>query len=51
MPALTGIKRRRAAARLPGGPRCSYETVVCQACSGLHFLHRSTGKLLGAKER
>ena len=28
----------------------SYETVVCQACSRLHFINRSTGKLLGAEE-
>lgn len=28
----------------------SYETVVCQACSRFHFIHRSTGKLLGAEE-
>ena len=29
---------------------CSYETVVCQACSRLHFINRSSGKLLGEIE-
>jgi hypothetical protein len=24
-----------------------YETVACKACSRLHFIHRSSGKLLG----
>jgi hypothetical protein len=28
-------------------PSCTYETVVCKACSRLHFINRSTGKLLG----
>jgi len=28
----------------------SYETVVCRACSRLHFINRSNGKLLGAEE-
>ncbi|QWG20936.1 hypothetical protein KMZ68_17980 [Bradyrhizobium sediminis] len=28
----------------------SYETVVCQACSRLHFINRTSGKLLGAEE-
>ena len=31
-------------------PHCSYETVVCQACSRLHFINRSSGKLLGEIE-
>jgi len=25
----------------------SYEAVVCNACTGLHFINRQTGKLLG----
>ena len=29
----------------------SYETLVCQACSRLHFMNRSTGKLLGAEDQ
>jgi hypothetical protein len=31
----------------PDNPQCTYETVVCKACSRLHFINRSTGKLLG----
>jgi len=33
-----------------GDARCSYETVTCKACSRLHFLNRSSGKLLGEQE-
>jgi hypothetical protein len=29
----------------------SYETVVCAACGRLHFINRSTGRLLGAEEQ
>jgi hypothetical protein len=25
----------------------NYDPVVCQACNGLHFINRSSGKLLG----
>jgi len=31
----------------PDDPQCCYETVVCQACSRLHFINRSNGKRLG----
>ena len=34
----------------PNDPYCTYETVVCKACGRLHFINRSTGKLLGAQE-
>ena len=34
---------------LSDDPDGSYETVVCQACNGLHFINRSTGKLLGGE--
>ena len=27
-----------------------YETVVCQACTRLHFINRGTGRLLGQTE-
>jgi hypothetical protein len=30
----------------PDDPRCTYETVVCRACTKLHFIHKETGKLL-----
>jgi hypothetical protein len=29
----------------------SYEAVTCNACSGLHFVNRSSGKLVGEKEK
>lgn len=28
----------------------SYEAVSCNACSALHFINRSSGKLVGEKE-
>jgi hypothetical protein len=28
----------------------SHSPVVCQACTKLHFIHNSTGKLLGAEK-
>jgi hypothetical protein len=34
----------------PDDPQCTYETVVCQACGRLHFINRSTGKLLGEQQ-
>jgi len=35
----------------PDDPQGTYETVVCQACGGLHFINRSTGKLLGEQQQ
>jgi hypothetical protein len=35
---------------LSGDASCSYETVVCKACCRLHFVNRSSGKLLGEQE-
>jgi hypothetical protein len=35
----------------PGDPQCSYETVACQACSRIHFINRSNGKLLGEQQQ
>jgi hypothetical protein len=34
-----------------GDSRSSHETVVCKACTRLHFINRLTGKLLGDTER
>jgi hypothetical protein len=34
----------------PDDPQSSFETVVCPACSGIHFINRSSAKLLGEKE-
>jgi hypothetical protein len=31
----------------PDDPQCTYETVICKACTRLHFINRATGKLLG----
>jgi hypothetical protein len=31
----------------PDDPHGIYDTVVCQACSAIHFINRSTGRLLG----
>lgn len=30
----------------PEGPQSTYETVVCNACTRIHFIHRNTGKLV-----
>jgi len=30
----------------PDDPPRTYETVVCKACTRLHFINRSTGRLL-----
>jgi len=38
---------------LDGGedtPDHEYETVVCKACTRLHFINRRTGRLLGQTE-
>ncbi|WMT71316.1 hypothetical protein NL528_24805 [Bradyrhizobium sp. Ash2021] len=34
----------------PDEKRCTYEGVTCPACTRVHFIDRSTGKLLGQKE-
>jgi hypothetical protein len=34
----------------PDDPQCTYETVACQACSRIHFINRSNGKLLGEQQ-
>jgi len=31
----------------PDDPNSTYESVVCKACTRLHFINRSTGRLLG----
>lgn len=33
-----------------GDPTCTYETVVCVACTRVHFINRHTRKLLGEPE-
>jgi hypothetical protein len=34
----------------PHNSQRTYETVVCKACSQLHFIDRSNGKLLGDRK-
>jgi hypothetical protein len=49
---LTGMNVQWQADEIrPNDPQCTYETVVCQACSRLHFINRATGKLLGELRR
>ena len=33
-----------------GASACTYETVVCKACTRLHFINRLTRKLLGERD-
>jgi hypothetical protein len=41
------VQHRLADEPAAGDPHGAYETVLCPACSGLHFVHRSSRKLLG----
>ncbi|MGB9113715.1 hypothetical protein [Bradyrhizobium sp.] len=45
------MQHRLAEGLAPGDPQYSYETVVCQACSRIHFINRSNGKLLGEQQQ
>jgi hypothetical protein len=44
------VQHRLAVEPVPGDQRCTYETVLCQACGRLHFINRSSHRLLGEKE-
>ena len=44
------VQHRLADEAVPGDQRCTYETVLCQACGRLHFINRSSHRLLGEKE-
>ncbi len=44
------VQHRLADEPVPGDQRCTYETVLCQACGRLHFINRSSHRLLGEKE-
>jgi hypothetical protein len=35
--------------REPGDPHPVYESVVCKACTRIHFINSATGKLLGGE--
>jgi hypothetical protein len=45
------VQHRQADEPVPGDQRCTYETVLCQACGRLHFINRSSHRLLGEKEQ
>jgi hypothetical protein len=45
------VQHRLADETVPGDQRCTYETVLCQACGRLHFINRSSHRLLGEKEQ
>jgi hypothetical protein len=34
-----------------GDSICTYETVVCNACTRVHFINRHTRKLLGEQDK
>ena len=46
----TGMKVQHLLADAPENKKDCYSSVVCPACTRLHFIHNSTGKLLGEKE-
>jgi hypothetical protein len=35
---------------MPAESVCTYETVVCKACTRLHFINRQTRRLLGERD-
>ena len=35
---------------VPEDQSSTYESVICQACNRLHFINRSSGKLLGQRD-
>ena len=35
----------------PTDPPDSYETVICPACARIHFVNKTTGKLLSDNEK
>ena len=45
----TGMKVQHLLADAPENKKDCYSSVVCPACARLHFIHNSTGKLLGEK--
>jgi hypothetical protein len=47
----TGLNVQHWLADEPGDPvGATHESIICQACTNLHFINRSTGKLLGKDE-
>jgi len=45
----TGMNVQHWLADAPENAKDSHASVVCPACTKIHFIHNSTGKLLGEK--
>lgn len=45
----TGMNVQHWLADVPEDAKDHHSSVVCPACAKLHFIHNSTGKLLGGK--
>ena len=45
----TGLNVQHWLADEPDDPIVTYKSVLCQACTKLHFINSSTGKLLGER--
>ncbi len=46
----TGLNVQHWLAEVPNEPTGTHRPVVCKACTKLHFINSSTGKLLGQRE-
>jgi hypothetical protein len=47
----TGMNVQHWLANTEDDPKGTHKPVVCQACTRLHFIDSSTGKLLGETEK
>jgi hypothetical protein len=47
----TGINVQHWLEAGPNEPEGSHKSVVCPACTNLHFINSATGKLLGEEKR
>jgi hypothetical protein len=47
----TGLNVQHWLADSPDAAEHAYVSVVCQACTKVHFIHNSTGKLLGEAKK
>jgi hypothetical protein len=47
----TGLNVQHWVVDSPDDAKDAYASVVCQACNQLHFIHNSTGKLLGEAKK
>jgi len=46
----TGMNVQHWLADVPEDAKDRYSSVVCPACTKIHFIHNTTGKLLGEKK-